>query len=98
MTPALNPDDQFIDTHALRAELTGLARAHGAEPEVLRARVLARLKELVGEARKQAEKLLFDHGSGTRCAVALSNFQDELLRLIYDFTVTHIYRDRKSVV
>ena len=92
MTPALNPDDQFIDARALRAELTGLARTHARAPDALRSHVLARLKELVAGAHGQAEKLLFAHGSGTRCAVALSHFHDELLRLIYDFTVTHIYR------
>jgi [protein-PII] uridylyltransferase len=31
-------------------------------------------------------------GNGRRCAGALSTFQDELIRLIYDFTTTHVLR------
>ena len=31
-------------------------------------------------------------GNGRRCAAGLNLFQDELIRLIYDYTVTHVYR------
>ena len=30
--------------------------------------------------------------NGRACAAALSYFQDELIRLIYDYSVTHVYR------
>ena len=84
--------DAFFDPAALRAELTALARKRDSSPDQLRSAVLLRLKELVAHARHTAEQQLFEHGSGTRCARALSHFHDELLRLTYDFTTTHIYR------
>jgi len=82
----------LIDADALRAELTALFRKHGRESAALRAEVLAHLKQVMGTAREKARALLDRDGSGTKCAVRLSRAQDELTRVIYDYTVTHIYR------
>src|SRR6185437_3437743 len=50
------------------------------------------LKALVRTGRQSARNALEVDGNGRRCAAGLSLFQDELIRLIYDYTVTHVYR------
>ncbi|WP_029058180.1 [protein-PII] uridylyltransferase [Stappia stellulata] len=97
----------LIDSTALREELTALtakSEGDGSDPAI-RARVLARLKEVMRDARKVVEERLFDDGGGTLCARRLSHVQDEILRVIYDFAIYHVYRaknpsaaERMSVV
>jgi [protein-PII] uridylyltransferase len=53
--------------------------------------VLARLKALLKTARAEAERQLLAHGSGRSCAAGLSAFQDALVSLVYDYTVTQAY-------
>lgn len=50
------------------------------------------LKSLVKDARQAARNALEVDGNGRRCAAGLSLFQDELIGLIHDYTVTHVYR------
>jgi [protein-PII] uridylyltransferase len=42
--------------------------------------------------RDSARNALEVDGNGRRCAAGLSLFQDELIRLIYDYIVAHVYR------
>src|SRR5690606_22699941 len=65
--------------------------AGGANP-ALRKRILARLKELKRTAGEEAERMLTETGDGLACAAALSTFQDELIKLIFDFANQRIYR------
>jgi len=85
--------DEMIDAAALRGELTAYAR-DAKSPEALRAAVLKRLKEGLAEGRARAEALLMEDGGGTACAARLSHHMDELIRVLYDFVVTHIYRSQ----
>ncbi len=85
---------QLIDSDALRAELSALTANYGGDgssPDV-RTKVLARLKETSIEGRKNIERLLMEDGRGTLCARRLSQFQDEIIRVIYDFAITHVFR------
>lgn len=82
----------YFDFQALRDEFTSLYRAHADDDIRLRSKLLSRLKELVTGARKEARRGLEADGSGRRCARGLAHFQDELIGLIYDFTVHHVYR------
>ncbi len=94
MSTAKNSNDRvdtIIDPQVLRGHLTALANEHRSNGDTLRQAVLTLLKSLVQEAHTTVENQLFEHGSGTRCARTLSKFQDELLRALYDFTITHIY-------
>lgn len=84
----------YFDPTALRAELTSLFNEHGANDA--RGFVVSRLKELVKESRLQARRTLEKDGNGRRCAEGLAKFQDELIRLIYDYTVHHVYRASMS--
>lgn len=47
---------------------------------------------MVADARSSARTALEIDGNGRRCAESLSYFQDELIRLIYDWTIAHVYR------
>jgi [protein-PII] uridylyltransferase len=84
------PTAPFFDPAALREELAGYWR-EGPESKA-RTHVLRRLKELKQNARNEAQALLLRTGDGRACAKALATFQDELIKLIYDYTTRHIYR------
>ena len=81
----------YFDPHALRVELTGLFQDSPSHAEA-RPRVVDRLKQMMADARASAEARLLLDGNGRRCAAGLSTFTDELISLIYDYTVTHVYR------
>ena len=53
----------------------------------------ARAPEAAAEdrARRGQPAAAGSDGNGRRCAEGLSDFQDELIRLVYDYTVTHVY-------
>jgi [protein-PII] uridylyltransferase len=94
----------YFDPKELRATLTGIFDAKGSVGDA-RPVVLDRLKTLVSDARTSARTALEIDGNGRLCAAGLSSFQDALIALIYDYTVTHVYRatnpsdaERMSVV
>ncbi|MBI4723457.1 MAG: nucleotidyltransferase domain-containing protein, partial [Rhodomicrobium sp.] len=86
------PAPPFFDTAALREELTSYWRESPENTAQVRARVLRRLKDLKRHARDEAQALLLRTGDGRACASALAVFQDELIKLIYDFSTWHLYR------
>jgi [protein-PII] uridylyltransferase len=81
----------YFDGHAARLELTAHYNATTTLAEA-RVQVLESLKTIVRNARHAAQAALEVDGNGRRCASGLNQFQDELIRLIYDYTVTHVYR------
>jgi [protein-PII] uridylyltransferase len=91
MSPSKLPPAPYFDTQELRHTLTAIFNAHGSAAEA-RPVVLDRLKTLVKAARGTARLQLEADGNGRRCATGLARFQDELVRLIYDYTSTHVYR------
>jgi [protein-PII] uridylyltransferase len=80
----------YFDPVALRHELTALFRAHGNDAGAARPAVLDRLKRLLKNAHAAAQVELDADGKGRHCAEGLSHFQDELIRLAYDYTKAHI--------
>ncbi|MBL8583582.1 MAG: nucleotidyltransferase domain-containing protein, partial [Rhizobiaceae bacterium] len=86
--------DEIVDAERLRRELTALtAGSHGdgSRPEI-RAQAVQFIKKALSEGRAVAEGMLKADGGGTACAARLSYLMDELIRVIYDFAVTHVYR------
>ncbi len=81
----------YFDPQQLRRELTALYN-NPKDEAGLRAQVVERLKQLVADARAAAEAQLMRDGDGRHCAEGLSQFQDELVRLVFDYKVTHVYR------
>ncbi|TYC54074.1 [protein-PII] uridylyltransferase [Rhodobacterales bacterium] len=83
----------LIDSEALRARFAELTASHGGDgsnPKI-RSAVLSDLKSVVKTSREMAEAMLKDDGGGLMCAGRLSYVQDELIRVIYDFAVQHVY-------
>ncbi len=81
----------YFDTLAVRRDLTKIFNT-GTSVADARPKVLEYLKQLVKTGRESAQNALEVDGNGRRCAAGLSLFQDELIRLIYDYTVCHVYR------
>jgi len=91
----MNVAKQFeglIDSTELRCRLTALVAdgSDGGNPAI-RSKVLAILKEVRLETRAHVQKLLLADKRGVLCAERLSYVQDELIRVVYDFAVTHVY-------
>ena len=85
------PVAPYFNPKALRHELTAFYNTAGS-PTAARPMVVERLKSLLQEARAAARAGLEADGDGRRCAAGLSQFEDELIRLVFDYTVAHIYR------
>ncbi|MET0168858.1 MAG: [protein-PII] uridylyltransferase [Aliihoeflea sp.] len=79
--------DEIVDVAALRARLDELAPSTGADRQL----VVDTLKQALAEGHARAEAMLMDDGGGTACAERLSHLMDEIIRALYDFTVTHIH-------
>ena len=84
------PEPPFFDTDAVRHELTAMFKSAGSA-DAARPAVLARLKELLSDAHEGARGRIAVTNNGRDCASALCEFHDELIRLIYDYTVAHVY-------
>ncbi|MCB1462010.1 MAG: [protein-PII] uridylyltransferase [Nitratireductor sp.] len=83
----------LIDASAIRGQLTELTSAsHDGSSSGIRAEVLKILKAASEAGRAEARRLLEADSNGTRCARRISDLQDEIIRIIYDFAVTHVYR------
>ncbi len=87
-----HPLPPYFDPAALRVELTAMFHAAGSNSDAARPALVARLKDLVRDARSSAREQLEADCNGRRCASGLSQFQDELIKLIYDYKVTHVWR------
>jgi [protein-PII] uridylyltransferase len=81
----------YFDSREVGRELAQLVQVHGGL-EQARPAVLCRLKALLRAARAEAERQLLADGSGRHCAAGLSAFQDALIGVIYQYTVTRAYR------
>src|SRR5262245_54961644 len=89
-TTAVTAKAPYFDPCEVSAELARLVEAHGGV-EQARPAVLFLLKGLLKTARAEAERQLLADGSGRRCAEGLSAFQDALLGVVYDYTITLAY-------
>ncbi len=94
MQDTINPHYPASDHDALRSELIAIADRHGGDGSghEVRAEVLAHLKTVLAEDRKQAEKQLFEDGGGIACAQRLSDAMDAMIRAIYDFAMNRVFR------
>ena len=82
----------YFDLDLLRVETSELAHAHSGQDNLLRKALVERFRHLVDHAHATARRQLKADGDGRACAEGLSQFQDELIKLAYDFTITHVYR------
>ncbi len=88
----------IIDAKLVREQLSAFTKDtgnDGSSPKV-RTEVLKFLKQISHDGREKAKAKLFDDGDGTACAWRISFLQDELIRIIYDFAVSHVYRAQNA--
>jgi [protein-PII] uridylyltransferase len=84
--------DEIVDASQLRAQLGELAPGGAAARPAL----LEAFKQTLSEGRARAEAMLMHDGGGTACAERLSHLMDEIIRVLSDFTVTHVH-GRKGI-
>ena len=83
--PTASPFDAAHFSQAL-AEVVASAKNGG-----LRAAMAQRLKALLAEGRREAERRLLADRHGRACAEMLSRIQDETICLLFHFARTHLY-------
>lgn len=90
--------DALIDADSIRASLTALTPESSGDgsSNKIRNEVLRTLKEASKRGRSKAQDQLFEDGDGTACAWRISHVQDEIIRIIYDFAITHVYRSKNT--
>ncbi|MEM8687448.1 MAG: [protein-PII] uridylyltransferase [Pseudomonadota bacterium] len=81
-----------FDGEALRHALTAAWQEVGHDSSSLRKQALEILGDAVKAGRADIEQRFEADRDGTACAQALSRLQDELIQVLYDFTVVHVYR------
>ena len=93
LTPVDKPlpgGDELFDAPAIAAELATLADGAGNEHE-LRLAVTRRVKTALIEGRRVAEQLLLKDRHGRRCAERLSLMIDDIIGVLFDFVIRHLY-------
>ncbi|MEM7191686.1 MAG: [protein-PII] uridylyltransferase [Pseudomonadota bacterium] len=92
MDQAVIRKSPYFDFDLLREQAAEIASAHAGQELPMRNALVEFLKPVVEKARATAKAQLDEDGDGRACAAGLSNFQDELIRLAFDFTTGHVYR------
>src|SRR6202050_4017402 len=82
---------ELIDAPAIVADLKALAKTHAGRERELRTAVAQRLKSALTQARSRAEQLLLKDRHGRRCAERLCQMQDDIIRILFEFTGNEIY-------
>ena len=80
-----------FDAAAISAELAKLAASYTGNERELRTAVALHLKAALAASRAEIERLLLEDRHGGRCAARLCRVQDEIIRVLYDFAVEHLY-------
>ncbi|MDY8109688.1 [protein-PII] uridylyltransferase [Fulvimarina sp. 2208YS6-2-32] len=85
--------DGILDVEAVRQEFDALcATARSADCSDIRLQLLERLKSVVSQGRAAIREMLFEDNLGALCARRLAALQDELIRIIYDVAVKHVFK------
>src|SRR5271169_2203360 len=89
LAPTDNAD--LFDADAIAAELAKLAASYPGRERELRTAVAQRLKAALATSRAEIERLLLKDRHGGRCAARLCWVQDEVIRVLYEFAIEHLY-------
>jgi [protein-PII] uridylyltransferase len=84
-------DTEVFDAVAVAAELEGLVEVHAGNERELRLAVSRHIKAALIKGRAAAERLLIADRHGRRCAERLCFMQDEIIRVLFEFTFKHLY-------
>src|SRR6516162_8643509 len=81
----------LFDAETIAGELVKLAASYPGRERELRTAVAQRLKAALAASRTEIESLLLKDRHGGHCAARLCFVQDEIIRVLYDFAVKHMY-------
>ena len=84
-------ETEVFDASEVASDLERLAKVHAGNPRELRLEVARRIKAALVQGRAAAEDLLIKDRHGRRCAERLCFMQDEIIRVLYEFTAKHLY-------
>ena len=88
MAPA---ESGLLDVAALRAKCEFIASTNADYRDRMRSELLAALKAVNTAGRVRARELLSEDGSGLRCAARISWLQDQIISVLHDFTLNHVF-------
>ena len=80
-----------FDAETIAGELAKLAVSYPGRERELRTAVAQQLKTALAASRAEIERLLLEDRHGGRCAARLCWVQDEVIRVLYEFAVKHLY-------
>ncbi|MFP5077667.1 [protein-PII] uridylyltransferase [Rhizobium sp. YIM 134829] len=80
-----------LDISNLRARCEMIASVHADNRDQMRQALLAAFKEANAAGRARAYERLKEDGSGLKCAERISRLQDQLITVLHDFTLNHIF-------
>jgi [protein-PII] uridylyltransferase len=89
--PETSREAAIFDAVAIAAELERLAEVHAGNELELRLAVSRRLRAELARGRAEIERLLLADRHGRRCAERLCTMQDEIVRVLFEFAIKHLY-------
>src|SRR5260221_524123 len=81
----------ICDAVGIAAELERLAEGHAGNERELRLAVSRLLRAALARGRAAIERMLLADRHGRRCAERLCAMQDEIVRLVFEFAIKHLY-------
>src|ERR1700755_2080798 len=84
----------IFNSAAVAASLDHLAGQFAGRESELRSAVAKRLKLALMEGRAAAEQLLLRERHGRLCAERLCFMQDEIIRILFEFVLKHLYQSQ----
>jgi len=91
LSDQVSPEAEIFDAVAIAADLERLSDVHAGNERELRLAVSRLLKAALADGRAAAERLLIADRHGRRCAERLSLMQDEIIRVLFEFAIKHLY-------
>src|SRR5919198_5538247 len=86
-----SPAAEIFDAVSIAAELERLCEVHAGNERELRLAVSRQLRGALGRGRAAVERLLIADRHGRRCAERLCTMQDEIIRVLFEFAIKHLY-------
>jgi [protein-PII] uridylyltransferase len=81
----------ILDVRALRAKCEFIASTNAENTTALRSALLSTMREANANGRIVAHTMLAADGSGLKCAARISWLQDQLITILHDFAVSHVF-------
>jgi [protein-PII] uridylyltransferase len=92
LTPTeTSPEAEIFDAAAIAAELARLSEVHSGNERELRLAASRHLRAALARGRATVEAMLIADRHGRRCAERLCAMQDEIVRVLYEFAIKHLY-------